>query len=165
MNPLSLTEQSRRFAAMMPALMRQLAAGSKSPADELPLAQLRVCAILLAGPRSMSSLSQELGVSLSAMTQIADRLERVALVHRYTADDDRRVRVLQLTDHGREIMEAHEAARLIRATTVLKHLTSQQREEALESLQLLLEASLAAREQNDFPQRPRSSGSRSKVNA
>ena len=45
-------------------------------AAELPLAQLRVCGVLCDGPRPMSAVSRELGVSLSAMTQIADRLER-----------------------------------------------------------------------------------------
>jgi len=56
-------------------------AGLNDPAVELPLAQLKVCSLLYGGPLSMSAWA-ELGVSLSAMTQIADRLERARLVKR-----------------------------------------------------------------------------------
>ena len=57
-------------------MMRQLFSADDHLAAELPLAQLRVCGMLYDGPHPMSVLSRELGVSLSAMTQIADRLER-----------------------------------------------------------------------------------------
>ena len=46
------------------------------PADDLPLAQLRVCSLLVGGDRSISCLSRELGITMSATTQLADRLER-----------------------------------------------------------------------------------------
>lgn len=65
--------QARMLAGMLPTLMRQLVAGHDDPAGELPLRQLRVCSILCGGPRPMSWLSRELGVSLSAMTQIASK--------------------------------------------------------------------------------------------
>jgi DNA-binding transcriptional ArsR family regulator len=50
--------------------------------SDLPLRQLHVCATLYDGPLSMSKLSRKLGVSLSAMTQIADRLEAAGMVAR-----------------------------------------------------------------------------------
>ena len=62
----------------------------------------------------MSVLSRELGVSLSAMTQIADRLERARLVKRQFEGTDRRVRSLQLTSRGQKIMQAREEARVQR---------------------------------------------------
>ena len=49
----------------------------------------------------MSSLGRELGVSLSAITQIADRLERAGLVTRVAKGGDRRVRRLELTRAAR----------------------------------------------------------------
>ena len=63
-------------ASELVILGRYLFAGDDDPIAELPLAQLRVCGILYHGRRSMS-VSKELGVSLSAMTQIADRLDEV----------------------------------------------------------------------------------------
>src|SRR5689334_11469103 len=53
------------------------------PAGELPLRQFRVCLALYQEPRSMSQLGRELQFSLSAMTQIADRLERAGMVTRW----------------------------------------------------------------------------------
>ncbi len=93
-------EEANQIASLLPALMRQLFMLDDDLAADLPLAQLRVCAILRDGPHPMSVLSRELGVSLSAMTQIADRLERAKMVSRVAEDSDRRVRCLQLTQKG-----------------------------------------------------------------
>lgn len=70
-------DEAKRMTELLMSLMRDIFAVDDQ-ASELPMRQLRVCAMLYEGSRSMSSLSRELGVSLSAMTQIADRLERIA---------------------------------------------------------------------------------------
>ena len=98
---LSLHEQSARIAGILPVLMRSLGSPDDRLSVSLPLAQLRLCRVLYDGPRPMSVLSQELGVSLSALTQMADRLERAKLVARVASGKDRRVRHLQLTERGR----------------------------------------------------------------
>ena len=90
----------------------------------MPLAQLRVCGILYDGPRPMSALSRELGVSLSAMTQIADRLERARLVNRVAEGADRRIRCLQLTERGQKLMRSREDARNRRVLAVLEQFVS-----------------------------------------
>ena len=123
MEPMKRTvvlKQAKTFAALLPTLMRQLMAGVNGPAVQLPLAQLRVCSILSDGPRSMSDLSRELAVSLSAMTQIADRLERAKLVKRVATANDRRIRRLQLTDRGKRVMQLHETARVDRVLAVFE---------------------------------------------
>ena len=59
-------EQVQTVVTLLFELLRQLAAGAdEDPSVELPLAQLRVCRVLYQGPRPMSPLSRELGVSLS----------------------------------------------------------------------------------------------------
>src|SRR5436190_11096387 len=68
-------DQARELTSLFVSLTRQLFVLDDFVA-EMPLRQLRVCVLLYDEPRSMSVLSRELGVSLSAMTQIADRLER-----------------------------------------------------------------------------------------
>ena len=86
-----LVQIAESLTGLIPRLARGLSTqGNLTPrekdlADELPLAQLRVCAVLSEGPRAMSVLGRELGVSLSALTQIADRLERARLVKRTAA--------------------------------------------------------------------------------
>ena len=109
-------------------------------AEELPLAQLRVCAVLYHGARSMSAISRELGVSLSAVTQITDRLERAELVTRMAEDNDRRVRRLRLTDRGQEIMRLRENARIKRVSAVLEHLSPKAKQDLRNALQTLLKA-------------------------
>lgn len=140
MDEATLEEQAKAIGSLMPALMRQLFAMKDDPADELPLAQLRVCVFLFDGPRSMSALSRELGVSLSAITQLADRLERAGLVTRVAEESDRRVRQLQLTERGEEILRFRDEARMERVRAVLKHLPPEARNRVLAGLKTLLEA-------------------------
>jgi DNA-binding MarR family transcriptional regulator len=138
-------EQARTIARLLPSLMRQLLAGDDDLAAELPLAQLRVCGVLSGGPRPMSALGRELGVSLSAMTQIADRLERAQLVNRVTKGSDRRIRCLELTDRGEKLMRLRESARVERVLAALEHLAPKARGEVLESLQVLIRACVVSK--------------------
>ena len=115
-----LLEQAKAIASLLPVVMRQLLSLDGHLVADLPLAQLRVCGILFDGPQRMSELSRELGVSLSSMTQIADRLERTQLVERVSDESDRRIRCLQLTDRGEEIMRRHEDSRVRSILAALK---------------------------------------------
>lgn len=140
--------QAKTIANLLPTLMRQLFAGANDPAAELPLAQLRVCGVLHGGPRPMSAVGRELGVSLSAMTQIADRLERARLVERVAQRTDRRIRCLQLTERGEKMMQRREKARIGRVSLVLQHLPVKKRKNVLTALETLIQASSDARKQN-----------------
>src|SRR5580704_18080599 len=94
-----LQEQALQLESLLPALNRKLfTLVPDHPSAEIPMAQLRTCSILQFGPRTMTSLSEELGISLSAMTQIADRMERAGLVERIMMREDRRQRLLQLSE-------------------------------------------------------------------
>ena len=104
--------------------------------SDLPLRQLHVCATLYAGPLSMSQLSRKLGVSMSAMTQIADRLERAGLVARQANDPDRRVRCLTLTLRGRRALQAHEQVRQERLAAAFATLDATSRRQLLAGLKL-----------------------------
>ncbi len=129
----------RRLSTLLVSLARGLFGGDDH-VSELPLRQLRVCAILHGGPKSMSELSRELGVSLSAMTQIADRLERSRLVKRSFEGTDRRVRCLQLTARGQRIMRLREDARTQRASQVLRRLSAGEQDSVISALETLLRA-------------------------
>ena len=140
MSQQELLETAEAVAGLMPRLARGLTSAARDPADDLPLAQLRLCGILSEGPRPMSALSRELGVSLSALTQIADRLERARLVKRVAEENDRRVRCLQLTARGEKMMRKRREARVLRTLTVLEHLSAPQREAVQASLEVLVNA-------------------------
>jgi DNA-binding MarR family transcriptional regulator len=135
-----LLQQAEAIAALMPRLARSLFGSNNDAAEELPLAQLRVCGILEEGPRSMSALSRELDVSLSAMTQIADRLERSGWVRRVPEDSDRRVRCLRLTPHGEAMMRQRKQGRVGRALAALKRLSSDERAQVLAAFEALVRA-------------------------
>ena len=146
-----LMQIAESLAGLIPRLARgmaspgNLAGRAKDPADELPLAQLRLCGILSDGPRAMSALSRELGVSLSSLTQIADRLERARLVKRTAAEGDRRVRCLQLTARGAAMMRKRRDARLRHSLAVLEHLSSTERQLVRAAMETLVTACGRAR--------------------
>lgn len=136
-----LIEQAAALTSILPKLMRSISAlYADDPAMDLPVAQIRVCSILHDGPRTMSVLSRELGISLSATTQIADRLERAGMVERVPEADDRRVKSLQLTSHGNDVMGMRNERRTLRAAEMLERLSTESREAVLDSLGMLLDA-------------------------
>lgn len=136
-----LAEQAEALEQMLPRLMRQLfILEHEQLVNELPVAQLRVCTILQAGPRAVSCLGDELHISPSAMTQMADRLERAGIVERITGQD-RRVKRLQLSERGTAMMLARKRRRVRRTTALLEQLTPAEREAAFAVIQRLLDAS------------------------
>jgi DNA-binding MarR family transcriptional regulator len=138
----TLRQQASWLESLLPKLMRHLfALDPDHPAMELPLAQLRVCTVLQAGPRTISALGEELGNSVSAVTQIADRLERAGFVERVAERDDRRVRILRLTPHGAEVMRSRREVRVRRAMEALATLPPANREAVLHAVRVLLDAS------------------------
>ncbi len=144
---MALASSRRKARPIIPASYRRclvsLARGLFGGDDhiaELPLRQLRVCAILYGGAKTMSELSRQLGVSLSAMTQIADRLERAHLVKRSFEGTDRRVRCLQLTARGQRIMRLREDARTHRVSQVLRRLSAGEQVSVIGALEVLLRA-------------------------
>lgn len=145
MSDRQLRDQAARIASLLPRLMRQcFTLAEDDPAMELPGAQLRVCSILRDGPRTMSSLSRELGISVSAITQMADRLERTGIAERVAETEDRRVRSLQLTAHGVTLMRDRHERRIGHIQNLLSRMSSHERDEAAHALQRLVEAGQTA---------------------
>jgi DNA-binding MarR family transcriptional regulator len=141
----STEEQAAELECLLPKLMRRLfQLQSDHPVSELPLAQLRLCTILQGGPRSMTMLGEELAISVSAVTQIADRLERAGLVERVAEADDRRMKLLRLTECGAKLMCDRREMRVRRVCDVLEQLAPDERAGALRALRALLDASTAS---------------------
>jgi DNA-binding MarR family transcriptional regulator len=133
-------EQAGALRGVLMSLGRNLLSMDDLTVD-LPIRQLRICLALYHHSGSMSEISREVGVSLSAMTQVADRLERAGLVERVFQGPDRRVRHLQLTDRGQQLMRHHEEAQLHRMAGLLERLSKKQVSDTLQALHVLVEAS------------------------
>ena len=134
--PAGVQAQARELDAILMALGRQILKDN-DPVGELPLRQLRVCMMLWAGSRAMSDLSRELGVTLSAMTQIANRLERAGMVTRGFETTDRRVRQLSLTPRAQRMLHVRQESRISRIATVLDRIEPVARGKALAALDAL----------------------------
>jgi DNA-binding MarR family transcriptional regulator len=74
-------------------------------AQEFDLApqQMITLRILGGGPRKMSEVAQSLFCDSSNVTGIVDRLEKRDLVRRESAEGDRRVKLLVLTEEGERV--------------------------------------------------------------
>jgi DNA-binding MarR family transcriptional regulator len=147
----SVASSSLEQAKVLRGLLMSLGRNLLSPDDvtlDLPIRQLRICLALYTHSGSMSEISRELGMSLSAMTQIADRLERAGLVERVFQGTDRRVRNLQLTEQGRQLMRQHEESQLHRLAGVLERISQQQVGNTLEALNVLVQTSKLIKKEN-----------------
>ncbi len=138
----TLREKSEEVVSALSALMRHLfALTADDIAMELPGAQLRVCGLLWDGPKTMSTLAEELGITHSAITQIADRLERAEMVERVPEADDRRCKRLALTAKGLAVLEGRRERRILRTMEAMNLLSGQQRDSIVDSLNAILDAS------------------------
>lgn len=139
-----LQEQAAQLEGLLPVIHRKLfTLVPDHPVADMPMAQLRTCSILQSGPRTMSSLSEELGITVSAMTQIADRMEKAGLVERILTPEDRRQKLLQLSEHGAAIMKSRKQIRIRQAAQALELVPEELRNELLKSLHVLLTAAVA----------------------
>ena len=116
-------------------LLQELMMGQKGRmfaiASEFELAPAQVMALrrLEPGrPCAMSELAGALRCDNSNVTGIADRLEARGLVSRAEQQGDRRVKLLALTDTGRELRNALEAA-MLDASPVMTRLDAGERKE------------------------------------
>ncbi len=149
MSEQDLTTQAEQLVRMLPRVFRQVFRHDPGdPAHELPAAQLRVCSVLLDGPLPITALARELGTSVSAATQLADRLEAGGMVARVAEPEDRRVRHLMLTQRGDEVMRRRLERRIRRAAEVLAYLRPEQRAEVLATLSGLADAALLLAPEN-----------------
>jgi DNA-binding MarR family transcriptional regulator len=66
---------------------------------------------LVDGPRAVGDVAAALDVTSQAVSKLAGEMERLGYVRRAPAPADARVRLLELTDRGRELRDAARAAR------------------------------------------------------
>ena len=77
-------------------------------------------------PRRPASLAEQLGLDPSNITGVVDRLEARGLIDRQPHPEDRRVKLLVLTDAGRAV-QGRIDERLFATLTIFDELTSAER--------------------------------------
>lgn len=142
-----MNEETRENAAlveeMLPRLMRTLyKAQENDPIQNLPVAQVRVLRVLFNGPKNHSAVSDELGISVSAVTQVANRLEAVGMVERNESVSDRRVKNLKLTEYGLKCMKERQDYRVMRTMEALSSISPESQARLIASLDELIEGCL-----------------------
>lgn len=129
---------------LAPLIVRRMEQGAArtSPSDRLTIAQRLSLNALAGGPLAMSDLAHRTGVALSTATRMAQRLERMGLVHRAGAHagDDRRRRYIELTDEGRDVAGQADELLVERMRVLLAPLSPQRRRDLVAGMEALIEA-------------------------
>jgi DNA-binding MarR family transcriptional regulator len=106
------SDASRAHAAMTHLVLgQQDLRQAVSDATGVSFSRARVLRRLLGGPAKMSDLAARLGTDKPYLTIMIEDLVQRGLVTRMVAPDDRRVKVVALTNTGREV--AAEAERIV----------------------------------------------------
>lgn len=92
------------------------------------------------GPARMSGLATWQSVDRSTMTTQVGRLEKLGLVQRAPAPDDRRAIVVSVTEAGRTLHEESRAAACAAFDSMLADWTDKERQQLTESLSHLVDS-------------------------
>lgn len=99
-------EKLKRLEEVFQEVARNIAVKIFQGADQnLTHPQFFMLKRLGKGSSTVSEMAEYMGVSLSAITSMADRLVKTGYVSRKRSEHDRRLVWLELTDTGREVME------------------------------------------------------------
>ena len=123
----SKAAEARDTAALLMAVTERTRQSFEDVAAGFDLTTAQARALLaLADAAPMRSLAGHLRCDASNVTGLADRLEARGLVTRAVQQGDRRVKLLALTDAGRELRKALEAA-MLDASPVMTRLDADER--------------------------------------
>ncbi|MFO7952243.1 MAG: MarR family transcriptional regulator [Bacillota bacterium] len=103
-------------------------------ADEITDTQFVVLRALRKGPCNTSFLAHMLGVTLSAVTALINRLHKMELVTRERQEKDRRQVWITITSRGEQVLKEVEEKRNLLLAVYLSNLPEQEREQLLELL-------------------------------
>jgi DNA-binding MarR family transcriptional regulator len=105
----------------------------------LSMSQIGALFRIFRGKSSVSDISDNLGVTSAAASQMLERLVQQGLILRKEDPNDRRVRQIVLTDKGRQILQESIAARQGWLENLSRTLTDSQREQVTAALNILIE--------------------------
>ena len=115
--------------------------------DEITDTQFIVLRALRKGPCNTSFLAHMLGVTLSAVTALINRLHRMGLVTRQRHERDRRQVLITITPKGLKLLSKVEEKRNLLLALYLAKVSAEERIQLLE----LLQKAVALFEQEEIP--------------
>ena len=114
-----------------------------SRATGLSLIELNVLLhIYYGGPREVMTFTGLMQLSPAGASQLVERLAKQGMVYREESSDDRRVRLVHLTEAGKQIIADTIASRQKWAEHLMASLDSDQKEPVAQALLLLTEKAL-----------------------
>lgn len=111
---------------------------SRYTVDEITDTQYIVLRSLRKGSCNTSYLAQVLGVTLSAVTALVNRLYKMELVERERKEVDRRQVWISITVRGLKVLKDVEDKRYLLMAVYLSRLPDSEREEALQMLKRMI---------------------------
>lgn len=143
----STRDRAVRLEGLLPRALRTVfKPDAHDPLVDIPVGQMRMMRLLAMKTWTPSNLGEELGLSVSAVTQMANRLDSIGLVLRVEDPSDRRVKHLTLTPLGQTMMLQRQERRVGRLESVLSHMPADRQIEFIAVLEELLEAGAKASE-------------------
>lgn len=125
--PRASPESSRQLTDQLFAVVRRVRQHATELAADYDLSFLQLRAVWrLEQPLPTGTLAEQLGLDRSNVTSVVDGLEARGLVTREAHADDRRVKLLVLTDTGR-VLRAAIDERMFATTTIFDNLTDDER--------------------------------------
>lgn len=132
--------EAAQLELLMPQVVRVLfRLEGPDPVGHLTVAQLRIMRLLSMAPRTATGLSEELGMTPSAVSQTVQRLEKFGLVTRDVDSADRRVRHLDLSVLGHRLMIERHEMRVDHAGKILAKLHPTVRAQLISSVHAVLQ--------------------------
>ena len=116
-----------------------------------PVQWAALAAVLRQPGVDQRTLARLIGFDTSTIGSVIDRLEARGLLQRSDSPSDRRVRLLHVTDAGRDLMQAAEPAVQQAQARILEPLPAKQRQQFMQMLEKLIAANDGcARAPRDF---------------
>jgi len=123
---------------------------------DLTMSQMKVLFLLYEGEMTMGQLAKPLGVTLSTVTGIVDRLVAEELVVRSESPVDRRQVIGHLTKNGRQLIERLYTTGQTMMANMLERLTLEDMRIVARALDVLYSAALAEEQALERKDRPSS---------
>lgn len=101
------------------------------------------------GPSPVNDLAEHLGITVAAVSQLLNQLIDLGYIGRSTSQSDRRIKVITLTELGREMVEKGIQQRHTWVNDLADEFSPSEKAQMLPSLELLNDRILKLMEKND----------------
>ncbi|MHB1610284.1 MAG: MarR family winged helix-turn-helix transcriptional regulator [Sulfobacillus sp.] len=119
------------LAVELQKLIREIQHGFRPPRTTLPLRPGEMRALWIVarhGPMEKSELAENLGISKSLVSSVARRLEDLGMITQTVPAQDRRRRIIELSNKGKEALDDMKALRRERMARLFERLTPDEQE-------------------------------------